>query len=110
MRGDPLPAMEELDRRHGQAGVDELVAEGMGDGVVVAVELDVVVDIHTGVVVPIADDEGLRGQRPEGGAIQALEELSAAGVVQAHRARVQALQQLGDARVERGKREEPLVA
>ena len=42
----PLPAMEELDGRHGQAGIDELVAEGVRDGVVVPVELDVVVDIH----------------------------------------------------------------
>ena len=25
-----LPAMEELDRRHGQAGIDEVVTEGVG--------------------------------------------------------------------------------
>jgi len=102
--------MEELDRCHGQAGIDEFVAEGVGDRVVVPVELDVVVDIHAGVVVPFADDERLGRQGPEGGAIQALEELPAASAVQAHRARVQALQQLGDARVERGEGEEPLVA
>jgi len=110
MGGHPLPAMEELDRRHGQAGIDEFVAEGVGDGVVVPVELDMVVDIHASVVLPFADDERLGRQGPKGGAIQALEELPAAGAVQAHRARVQGLQQLGDARVERGEREEPLVA
>ena len=59
---------------------------------------------------PFADDERLGGQGPEGGAIQALEELPAAGAVQAHRARVQDLEQFGDACVERGEGEEPLVA
>ena len=106
----PLPAMEELDRRHRQARIDELVAEGVGDGVVVSVELDVVVDIHAGVVVPLADDECLGREGPEGGAIQALEELPAAGAVEPHRAHVQDLEQLGDAGVERGEGEEPLVA
>jgi hypothetical protein len=45
---DPLPVMEELDGRHGQAGIDELVAEGVGDGVVVPVKLDMVVDVKCG--------------------------------------------------------------
>ena len=50
----PLPAMEQFDRRHRQAGIDEFVHQLVGDGVVVAVQLDVVVDIHAGVVVPVA--------------------------------------------------------
>jgi hypothetical protein len=44
----------------------------------VPVPLDVVVDVDTGGL-PLAVDEGLRGQRVEGGLVQALEEPAATG-------------------------------
>jgi hypothetical protein len=46
MGGDPLAAMEEFDGRGADPRVHDFVDEGVGDGVVVAVELDVVVDVH----------------------------------------------------------------
>ena len=108
--GHALAAMEDLDGRRGQPGVDLLVDERVGDGVVVPAQLDVVVDVDPGVDLPLAVDERLGGQRAEGGLVQPLEELAPAGAVQAHRARVQIGEQLGDARVERGEGEEGLVA
>jgi outer membrane protein assembly factor BamB len=42
MSGDALAAVKDLDGGRGQAGVDVLVQEGVGDRVVMAVELDVV--------------------------------------------------------------------
>jgi hypothetical protein len=59
MGADALAAMEDLDRAHAGAHVDGLVHEGVGDGVVVAVELDVVIDVDPGRL-PLAVDEGLR--------------------------------------------------
>ena len=89
MGGHALAAMEQLDRGEGQAGVDVLVDEGVGDRVVMPVQLDVVVDVDAGVDLPLADDEALGGQRAEGGLVQAHEEVVAAGAVEAHRAGVQ---------------------
>ena len=91
------------------AHIDDLVDEGVGDGVVVAVDLDVVVDVDAGAL-PLAVDEGLGGQRPERGLVEALEELAAAGAVEAHGPGVEVGEQLGDAGVERGEGEEGLVA
>ena len=89
MSGHALAAMEELDRRRGQAGVDELVDEGVGDRVVVPVQLDVIVDADAGVDFPFAVDEGLGRQRAERGVIEPLEEVAAAGAVESHQARVE---------------------
>ncbi len=44
MGGDALAAMEDFDGRRRQAGVDVFVDERVGDRVVMAVELDVIVD------------------------------------------------------------------
>jgi len=81
--------VEELDGGGGQAGVDVLVQEGVGDGVVMAVDLDVVVDVDAGVDRPLAVDEGLGGERAQRRLVDALEELAAAGAVQAHGAGVE---------------------
>src|SRR6266508_2908475 len=83
------PPVEELDGGGGQAGVDVLVQEGVGDGVVMAVDLDVVVDVDAGVDRPLAVDEGLGGERAQRRLVDALEELAAAGAVQAHGAGVE---------------------
>ena len=74
------------------------------------VQLDVIVDVDPGVDLPFAIDEGLGGERAEGGLIEAFEELAAAGAVQAHGAGVEIREQLGDARVQRGEGKEGLVA
>jgi hypothetical protein len=109
MGGDALAAMKDFDGRRGQAGVDMLVHERVGGGVVMAVELDVIVDVDAGADLPVAVDEGVRGERAERWLIQALEELAAAGPVEPHRPRVEIREQLGDAGVEGGEGEEGLV-
>ena len=110
MGGDALAAVEDLDGGRGQARVDVLVHERVGDGVVVAVELDVVVDVDARADLPVAVDEGLGGERPQRGLVQPLEELAAAGAVEPHRAGVEIREQLGDPGVEGGEGEEGLVA
>ena len=101
MRTDALAAMEDLDGGRGQAGVDVFVEERVGDGVVMAVELDVVVDADAGADPPVAVDEDLRREgRAERGPIQLLEELTPAGAVEAHRPGVEIREELGDAGVE----------
>jgi hypothetical protein len=109
MHGDPLPLVEALDRRGGDPGLDDLVHEGKRHGVVVAVELDVVVDVDAGGC-PLAVDEGLGWQRPQGRPVQPLEELATAGPVQTHGPGVQVGEQLRDAGVEGREGEEGLVA
>jgi hypothetical protein len=109
MRGDALGPVEDLDGRRGQAGVDVFVDERVGDGVVMALELDVVVDADAGADFPFAVDEGLGGERAERRLVQALEELAAAGAVEAHGARVEIGEELGAAGVESREGEEGLV-
>ena len=104
-----LAAMEDLDRRGAEARVDDLVEQGVGDGVIVALDLDVVVDVDAGDF-PLAVDEGLGRQRAERGLIEAFEELAATGAVHAHRPRVEVGDQFGDRPVQFGKREEAKVA
>jgi hypothetical protein len=110
MRGDALAAVEDLDGGRGQACVDVVVDERVGDRVVVAVELDVIVDADAGADLPVAVDEGLRGERAQRGVIQPLEELAAAGAVEPHRPRVEIREEFGDPGIERREREEGLVA
>ena len=109
MSGDALAAVKDLDGGRGQAGVDVLVQEGGGDGVVMAVELDVVVDVDAGTNLPVAVDEGLGGERAERGLIELLEERAATGAVEPHRPRVEIREQLGDPRIERREGEKGLV-
>jgi hypothetical protein len=102
MRGDTLAAVEDLDGGGGQTRDDVFVDERVGDGVVMAVEFDVVVDADARADPPVAVDEGLGGERAERGQVQPLEELAPAGAVETHRSRVEIRQQLRDAGVEGG--------
>src|SRR5206468_2348169 len=109
MRGDALAAVEDLDGGRGQARVDVFVDERVGDGVVMAVALDVIVDVDAGTDFPLAVDERLRRQRAERGLIQPFEKVAAAGAVEPHRPRVEIREELGDPGVEGGEGEEGLV-
>ena len=60
--GDALAAVEELDGVSGVSGEELAPDQRVGDGVVVAVELDVVVDVHTDLL-PLGEDVGLGGER-----------------------------------------------
>jgi hypothetical protein len=108
MRGDPLPLVEALDGRGGEPSVHDLVHKRKRDGVVMPVELDVVVDVDARRL-PLPVDEGLDGQRTEGGTIQSLEERTPARLVLPHHAAVEVREQVADARVQRGQREERLM-
>src|SRR5437867_841874 len=109
MRGDALAAVEDLDGGRGQAGVDVFMNERVGDGVVMAVELDVVVEADASADLPVAVDEGFGGEWPKGGLVQSPEELAATGPVEPHRPGVEIREELGNPRVERGEGEEGLV-
>jgi hypothetical protein len=82
----------------------------MGDGVVVAVDVDVVVDVDPRVDRPLAEDEGLGRERAEGGVIELREEVAPAGAIDAHDLGVERLQELAEAGVEGGEGEEALMA
>ena len=105
------PRVEDLDASSRVSRTStRFVHERVRHRVVVVVDLDVVVDVDARVL-PLGVREGLGRQRPERRPVEALEELAAArAAVVAHRLRVELVEQLGDARVQRGEREEGLVA
>ncbi len=109
MGRDALAAVEDLDGGRGQAGVDVFMNERVGDGVVMAVELDVVVEADASADLPVAVDEGFGGEWPKGGLVQSPEELAATGPVEPHRPGIEIREELGDPRVEGGEGEEGLV-
>src|SRR5213080_331965 len=84
MGRDALAAVEDLDGGRGQAGVDVFMNERVGDGVVMAVKLEVVVEADASADLPVAVDEGLGGEWPKCGLVQSLEELAATGPVEPH--------------------------
>ena len=72
-----------------EAHVEHLVDERMRHRVVVAVDLDVVVDVDARLE-PVGVDEALGRQRLQGGAVKALEEIAArAPAVALHRPRIE---------------------
>jgi hypothetical protein len=75
----------------------------------VAVDLDVIVDVHAGLH-PLAVEEGRGGQRAERGLVEPREQRVAADAVPPHAAGIEIGEQLGDARVEGAERKERLVA
>ena len=87
--GHALAAMEDLDGRRGQPPIDRLVHERIGHGVVVPAQFDVIVDVDPGVDGQLAVDEGLGGERAEGGQVELGEQRAPAGAVQAHRAGIE---------------------
>src|SRR5690606_25011946 len=71
--GDTLAAMEVLHGMRGEPRLDLRFDELIGDGVVVAVELDVIVDMHARLL-PNAEHVRLCRERRERRAIELLEE------------------------------------
>jgi hypothetical protein len=61
MRGDPAALVEDLDDGRRGPDVDAPAGQRMRDAVVVAAELDVVVDAHADVHLPPRDLEALGG-------------------------------------------------
>ena len=108
MGGHALAALKDLHRARGEADVDHGPHQGMGDRVIVVVDFDMIVDGDLGDL-PLAVDEGRRGQRPERGPVQAREQVLAARPVAAHLAGVQLDEKLPDPRVQGRQREEPVV-
>ncbi len=101
--------MEDLDGHRRQPDLDVGVDQGMRHGVAVAVDLDVVVDVHPGLP-PFGVDVPVGRERLEGRTVKALEEHPAGlPAVPLHGPGVEILEQLADAGVEGGQREERLM-
>src|SRR2546426_7429610 len=109
MGRDALAAVEDLDGGRGQAGVDVFMNERVGDGVVMAVELEVVVEADASADLPVAVDEGLGGEWPKCWLVQSLEELAATGPVEPHQPGIEIREGLGGSRGEGGEGGEGLV-
>ena len=104
MQPDARAALEDLDGGRREADVERLVHQRIRDRVVVAIDLDVVVDVDARLE-PVGVDEALGRQRLQRGPIEPLEEIAPrAPAVALHRAGVERGEQLADARIERGER------
>ena len=104
-----LLAGEGLHRRAADAQLDLGAHQPVRHAVVVAVELDVVVDVHARAL-EAHDGHAARRQRPQRRLIQPPEGLAAAAGQLLERARVQVGDELADRRVELGQAEEAAVA
>ena len=108
MQGDPLAAMEHLDRPAGRAQVDLLADQAVRHRIEEPVVLDVVVDADPGEP-PFGELVVVARQRREGLALDGLEEVPAADAEAADDMVVDALHRVGDGGVGLGQREEGLV-
>ena len=109
MTRNTLAAVQTLHGGDGEAHVDLAPDQGVRDGVVVAVDLDVVVDVHTRLL-PLGEHVALSGKRAKCRALGLLEQLTPRPRELAERARVEPLEELRDRGVELGEREERAVA
>src|SRR5256886_14698701 len=93
MRGD-APAFEKLfDGGVGEADLDPLMHELVGDAVVVVLDEDVVVDVHAGVA-PLGEFIPTGREWAEQRTIELLEQRAAGDAELPHRARVERREQL----------------
>ena len=76
VRGDALVLEEHLDGGAGEAHLDDLTGQLVGNGVVVALDLDVVVDVDLGPA-PGGELVALRGQGSQGRLVELSEERGA---------------------------------
>ena len=76
MDPDPRAAMKDFDGRGREAQIDGLVDEPMRHGVQMALDVDVIVDVHARLA-PLGVHEALGRQRPQGRLIEACEQIAA---------------------------------
>ena len=101
--------MEQLDRARGQPGLDLVADQAVGDRVVVAVDVDMVVEADPAQA-PLGIFVGGRRQRLERRMVELEEQIAAAHPQAAHRPGIEVDDQRGDRLVELGQREEAAVA
>ncbi len=116
MTGDPLALVEQLDGALGDARLDLLAQQAVWHRVVMAIDVDVIVEPDAALA-PFGIDIGLDRQGRKGGRVELLEELAAAHAqppgprqTRPHRPAIQFAEQHGDRAVQLGQREEALVA
>jgi hypothetical protein len=109
MAGDPLAPVEQLDRALGDARLDLLAQQAVRHRVIMAVDIDVVVESDAALA-PLGVDVGLDRQSGERRPVELVEQLAATDAEPAHRPAVELAEQLHDGGIELGQREEALVA
>ena len=108
MAGDPLAAMEDLDRGGGDPRLDLLADQLVRHAVVVLGDLDMVVEVDPAAL-PLGVFVGFGRQRLQRRPVELLEERPPAGAPAAHRPVVEIVEQGADRGVEIGQREEAPV-
>ncbi len=108
MAHDPAAAMEQFDGARSDACADRLPSQAMGDGVVVLVDLDVIVDADP-TFLPLGVFVGLRRQRREGWLVDLVEQLETRRAEMAGRFAIELVDELEDGLIERGQRDEATV-
>src|SRR5690606_39419458 len=108
VRGDATARVKDLDSAAGEADLDRLAGECVGHAVVVAGELDMVVDVHARLA-PLGEAVGSGGQRQQRRALQRLEERAPATFQLLKRTIGQPCTQRRDRGVHLGQAEEGLV-
>jgi len=109
MRGDAFAAMEDLYRVSGEACFQLLVGELIRNAVIVAIDLDMVVDVHAHRR-PVSHDIALGGKRLQRGSIQGGIERGPGPFPLAERPLIQALKPFAQGLVEFGQGKEFFVA
>ena len=107
--GDALAAVQALHGVGGETHVDFAPHQGVRDGVVVAFDLDVVVDVDP-CLLPLGEHVALGGKGAKGGTVELFEQRAPRAGELAERAVVEPFEQRGDGCVEFGEREERAVA
>ena len=108
VRGDPPALEKDLDDGGGEADLDALMQELIGDAVVVVVDGDVVVDVDAGVE-PVGELVAGRRQRAQQRTVELLEERATRDTELAHGSCVERCEPLPDRGVELGEAEEAAV-
>jgi hypothetical protein len=108
VRGHAAGFEKHLDDPRGDPGLHRGVDQGVGDAVVVVLDLDMVIDVD-GAILPGRELVATRREGPERRAVQALEEIPARDPEVAQRPVVELLEQLPDGGVQLGQVEEAPV-
>ena len=107
--GHALPVVEDLDEARREDDLNLFAGQLVGHRVAVALELDVVIDVHAGAPSRVAA-VGLGGQRQEGRRVELEEDAPSAAVELLEGTLVEQAQLLRQRRVQLRQREEDAVA